>query len=206
LVAMLFTLVAVIVVITRDEAPAKASAKQIAPISDHVVRATDVVRLRRDDVEVVVEKGDTKGLRVKDVELAKSLGLEPGDVITAISGKPMMREADSYDVILKLSLMNATTMYVEVARKDQATLLRWKLDGDLRQARYASPSSSGLFGGNPYTPPSYTPPSTIDPFAAPHPSAPDPLDSLLDTIEQIDVTHVRVPRKTVDAVLANPMA
>ena len=210
LVALVFTLVAVIVVATRDGEPAKASAKSDVVVSDHVVAAADVVRLQRYEFELVVEQGVAKGLHVKDAALAKSLGLEDGDVITAISGKPMTREMDAYDVVLKLSMMSATTMYVEVARKDakQPTLLRWKLDGDLRQARYGTRSS--LFGSTTYPPPpSYNPPtmpSPVDPFATPHPSAPDPLDDLIDTIEKVDDNHVRLPKKVVDAVLANPMA
>jgi len=212
LVALVFTLVAVIVVLTRDSEPAQPSAKGVATVSDHVVRATDVVRLQRNDVELVVEQGVTKGLRVKDPELAKTLGLDEGDVVTAMTGKPVTREFDLYDLILKASLMNATTMYIEVARKDptKPSLLRWKLDGDLREARYGSRQGSNPFSPS-YTPPShlspsYPSPSPIDPFATPRPSTPDALDALLDTIEQVDDTHVRVPSKVIDAVLANPMA
>ena len=198
--AMVFTLIAVIVVLTRDGGQPKAGVNAGKPFADHNVQATDVVRLQRDDVEVVVEQGVTKGLRVKDATLAKSLGLEDGDIITSLSGKPLMREMDASDVIVKLSLMNATTLYAEITRKQKPLLLRWRLDGDLRQARYGSRSS--LFGSNSYTPPSYTPPSLAAPSLTP-PSDPDPL---LDMIEQVDDTHYKVPSKFVDAVLANPMA
>lgn len=196
-VAMVFTLVAVIVVLTRDghEAP-RANADVVAT---HDVKAADVVRLRRDDVELVVEKGATKGLRVKDAALAKSLGLEPDDVITAMSGKPLTRELDTYDVITKLSLMNATTLYVEVSRKDKPLLLRWRLDGDLRQARYSATTSTSLFGAYPPpTPPSY-------PSYAPDPDD-DAMTALLDSIVKVDDSHYKIPRKVVDAVLANPMS
>ena len=200
LVAMVFTLVAVIVVLTRDGHDAPRANADV--VTTHDVKAADVVRLRRDDVELVVEKGTTKGLRIKDAALAKSLGLEPDDVITAMSGKPLTREMDSYDVITKLSLMNATTLYVEVSRKDKPLLLRWRLDGDLRQARYSATTSSSLFGTYPppstYTPPSYPPPSYTDPDPA--------IDSLLDSIEKVDDSHYKIPRKVVDAVLANPMS
>jgi type II secretory pathway component PulC len=207
LIAMVFTLVAVIVVLTRGGGQSTASAKQeLAPLSDHDVSATDVVRLQRKDIELVTDGGVTKGLRVADPVLAKSLGLVDGDVITAISGKPMTREQDSYDAILKLSMMDATTMYVEVTRNGKPTLLRWRVDGDLRQARYGV--RSNLFGSTPpsYPPPSYTPPSAL---TQPMPASPsltaDP-DPLLDTIEKVNDTHYRVPRKTVDAFLANPMS
>jgi type II secretory pathway component PulC len=194
--ALLFTLVAVIVVVTRDGEPAQA-AKVEPHFVDHVAKADDVVRLRS-DVEVVVEQGATKGLRVKDPELAKSLGLVDGDVITALSGKLLTRETDSHEVILKMSLMSATTIYVEITRKGKPVLLRWKLDGDLRQARYASRSNDRN--------------SVIDPFATPtYPTYPMPApvlptpDPLLDTIERVDDTHVRVPTKVLEGVLADPM-
>ena len=193
-VAMVFTLVAVIVVLTRDNAQPTPSAKQEA-LSDRVVRAADVVRLRS-DMDVVVDAGTAKGLRVKDVSLAQSLGLEADDVITAISGKPTVSERDAYDAILKLSLMSVTTLYVDVTRNTKPVVLRWRLDGDLRQARHDSlrPSALGSLGSA-YSPP---PPPSSDP---------DPvLDPLLDTIEKVDDTHYKLPRKTVDAALANPMA
>src|SRR5688500_3886369 len=106
LFAMLFTLVAVIVVLTRGkDAPAKAVVKppEVAPFTDHTVLATNVVRLKRSDVEVVVEAGVTKGLRVKDDLLAKDLGLEPDDIITAISGMAMTRETSADDILMRLS-------------------------------------------------------------------------------------------------------
>jgi type II secretory pathway component PulC len=197
LVALVFTLIAVIVVLTRDGEPTKPSAKSddVPAFSDHEVLATDVVRLQRDDVELVDTPGVTKGLRVIDPAVAKALGLEPGDVITALSGKPMMRKQDAYDVLLKLSLMNATTLYVEVTRKDKPTLLRWRLDGDLRQARYGV-TSGNLFGSKPSLPPSYTPLPSY---------TPDP-DPVFDSIVKVDDTHYKIPSKVLDAVLANPMS
>ena len=195
-VAMVFTLVAVIVVLARDGAQPAPSVKQEA-LSDRVVRAADVVRLRS-DLDVVVAAGTARGLRVKDASLAQSLGLDADDVITAISGKPTVSERDAYDAVLKLSLMSVTTLYVDVLRKDKPVVLRWRLDGDLRQARYDSTrggslGSLGALDGTGSSPPVYTPPS----------SDPDPL---LDTIEKVDDTHYKVPRKTIDAALANPMA
>src|SRR5688500_10735804 len=154
LFAMLFTLVAVIVVLMRGgDAPAKAAVKpppEVAPLSDHTVLAANVVRLKRNDVEIVVEAGVTKGLRVRDDLLAKDLGLEPDDIITTISGMAMTRDSSADDIIMRLSHVSATTLYAEVLRKGKPTLLRWRLDGDLRQARYGSSSTLGSLGT--YTP------------------------------------------------------
>src|SRR5262249_36632557 len=74
--------------------------------------------------------------------------------------------------------------------KGDPILMRWRVDGDLRTARYASrdpsgvpdPLSSGLGG-----------------------TSSDPKDPLVDTIERTDDTHATVPRSTVDAVLADPI-
>jgi type II secretory pathway component PulC len=202
LVALVFTLVAVIVVLVRDGGHEAASATSVtSPLRDHDVRATDAVRLQRRDVELVIEKGTTKGLRVKDAALAQALGLEPDDVITAISGKQMTRELDAYDAILKLSMLSATTMYVEIVRKGQPLLLRWRLDGDLRQARYgaAGGGAIGTLGGGTFSG------GTLSGLTPPPPPPPPPPDPLLDTIEKLDDTHYKLPRATVDALLANPM-
>lgn len=204
-IAMLFAIAAVIVVLRRgDDAPAQPVKPAVAPISDRKVLALDVVKLQR-VVEGVVEGGTSVGVRVKDIELRKSLGLEDGDIITAISGRHVTSDSDVHEVVFNSSMMNATTLYAEIKRKDQTTLMRWLLDGDLRQARrdptgYGSyggvvgglggVGSGGFGGGGLGGLGTYTPPD------------PDPL---LDTIERIDDTHVKIPRATVDALLANPM-
>jgi type II secretory pathway component PulC len=188
-VAMVFAIVAVVVVLRRgdgiatEEKPRKTA---VAPVSDIEVRATDVVKIERSNVEVVIESGETKGLRIKDAELEKLLGLEAGDVLTALSGRPLVRDLDFHDAVFNTSMMNATTLYLEVNRGGTPTLVRWKLDGDLRQARYGV-NGSLLNSYGSYTP---TPP------------APDPL---LDTIERVDNTHVTIPQKTIDQLLADPM-
>jgi S1-C subfamily serine protease len=187
-VAMLFTLVAVIVVVTRDGSNTT-SAADSAVVRDRVVKAIDVVRLRN-EVEVVVAAGTAKGVRVKDAALAQALGLADGDVITSLSGKPTVTERDVTDVIMKTSMMRATALYADVERAERPLLLRWKLDGDLRQARYDAPSS-GL--------------ASLPAYAT-TPATPDvDLEPLLATIEKIDDTHYTVPRATVDALLANPL-
>lgn len=192
-VALVLTAVAVVVVVVRDPEPPPppvVTKEPVAPVIDRDVRATDVARLQRNELEVVVESGVAKGLRVKDPALAQALGLEDGDVITSISGRTLTREGDSLGLISRLSMLEATVLYVEVARKDQPALVRWRLDGDLRQARYGTPSS-GLGSLGTYTP-SYTPP-------------PDDPDPLFDTIEKLDDMHYKLPRKTAAALLADPM-
>src|SRR5262245_11996228 len=90
-VAMVFAIAGAVVVMKRgDEAapakPAEPPKPALAPISDRKVLAVDVVKLQR-NVKDVVKNGTTIGMRVTDTELAKALGLEPDDVITALSGR-----------------------------------------------------------------------------------------------------------------------
>jgi general secretion pathway protein C len=65
--------------------------------------------------------------------------------------------------------------------------VRWKLDGELREARTSS-----------------LPP--LPPGTSSLPSGPDFPDTLLDTIQRVDDTTVKLPKKTVDEILGNPMA
>src|SRR5687767_10929725 len=83
IVALLTSLVAVFVVMRRSDQPVAATpATAGAVVIDHAPLAADVTKLKRD----VVEKfGD--GVRLKDETLRTALGLEPGDVITAINGR-----------------------------------------------------------------------------------------------------------------------
>lgn len=202
LVALVFTGVAVVVVLTRGNASDAANEKPAAiQLTDRDVHVADVVRLRRDVVELVMANGTAKGVKIRDAALAQALGLEPDDVITSISGIAMTRELAAYDAVFKLGLMNPTAIYVEVARKDKPMLVRWRLDGDVSKARSAAAGSAswssatlGTLGGGG---------TGIGGLGTYTPLAPDP-DPLLDTIEKIDDTHVKLPRATADALLADP--
>jgi S1-C subfamily serine protease len=186
-IAVVFALAAVIVVLLRGDRSAPAS-NGSALVVDRDVHAPDVVRLRGSAVERVLENGVATGVRVTDSMLAPALGLETGDVITSISGKPMADARDTYSAVLRLGLMDAKTLYVELLRDGKPVLLRWHLDGGLNDARHAALGS-------------YTPSSVLSPSPVSPPSAVDPL---LDTIEKIDDTHYRLPRATADALLADP--
>lgn len=184
-IAVVITLIAVIVVMTRDDAPTPTA--KLPSLIDHRAQATDVMKLR-DNVEVVVEAGRMKGVRVTDAALAKALGLVDGDVVTALSGRVLSDTSDVRDAMF--ASRRATTVYAEITRGGASTLLRWQLDGDMRNPANDTLGALGTAstGG-------------ILPSAPPVPD-----DPLLDTIVKIDETHYQVPRATVDAWLANPMA
>ncbi|MDX2088797.1 MAG: hypothetical protein SFX73_13150 [Kofleriaceae bacterium] len=138
LVAVVTVGMAVVVVATRD-APAAAQTEpprsSTVPRDDeqHTVRAIDVVRLDRDNTEAV--RG---GIKVTDHALRGALVLEAGDVITSISGRSIERQFDVFDALAGASMMNATTLYIELERGGARKLVRWRLDGDLRAARKAA--------------------------------------------------------------------
>ncbi|HTL35522.1 MAG TPA: hypothetical protein VL326_20480 [Kofleriaceae bacterium] len=193
-VAMIVALVAAIHVMRADKPAPPSVADEpdkpaVAPVIDKTVLATDVTRLQRKTVDPFVDNGQAIGVKVNDAELARALGLEPDDVITSLSGRPVTRDMDVYDVIFNVSMMSGTTMYVEILRAGTPTLIRWKLDGDLRQARYTNSGSTlnGMVGT--YTPPPLPPP-----------------DPMLDTITKIDDMHFKLPRKTAEYIFSNPVA
>ena len=124
--------------------------------------------------------------------LRKRLGLQDNDLITAISGRPVVREFDVDDAILGVAQLGATAMYVEILRDGHPQLLHWSIDGDLNSARRAARAAL----------PSRTLPATrFDPFAMRSGVAPDPL---LDTIARIDDTHAEMPRATLQRLLDDP--
>lgn len=181
-VALLTSVIAVIVVMRRDRAPAPAQASAPTTI-EHAPLASDVVKLKRDVVEKVTDdRGNVIGVKLEDETLRAALGLEPGDVITALNGRTIKREFDIYDAVLGTSMMDASIVYVEITRAEQPRLVRWKLDGDLRTARHDSKTT--LYG-------------TTNPFVKPR-------DPLIETITKIDNLHFEVPRATVERFAANP--
>ena len=205
IVAVLMSLLAVIVVSTRGGAAGAAEggasagaaregegAAVVPPPGGKRVAATDVLRLRRDVVVVVRDAGKSLGVRVTDEELRQALDLGPDDVITAISGRPIEREYDLFDVMLAVKRLRAQALYVELLREGKPLLVRWQLDGDLQTARAPDPpdprgSGTGTsLGPNPFMP-----------------VTPDPL---VDTIKKLDDLSYEVPRATIERVFASPSA
>ena len=202
---MVVAIAAAVVVVRRGDhdkpapkEPEKPVPAALAPLIDKQVLATDVVKLEHRATDPVVENGQAVGVRIKDEALARQLGLEPDDTLTSLSGRSLARDMDVYDAIFNVAMMEGTTMYVEIKRGTQTTLIRWRIDGDLRKARYAAMGSSST-GGLSFNPGSYS-------ITPPPPPPPDPADPFLDAIEKVDDTHVKMPRKTAQHIFDNPMA
>jgi S1-C subfamily serine protease len=206
LVALVVSVVAAVVVIGRNHDDAASG----TTVEERKVKATDVVKLTHDTVELDSEGGVTRGARVKDTALATALGVGPKDVITAISGRAITRDYDLHDIFFNTSLMRATTLYVELERDHEPLLVRWKIDGDLRAARrgaydWASPTtggtgSLGTYGG------AIGSLNAAPPPPPPPPPDPDPDDLDLDSnITKLDDTHYEIAKALIDKVQANPM-
>jgi S1-C subfamily serine protease len=185
-VAVLVVVIAVIVVATRGSSgTAVAGGSARAPIVADgpeiiVVDARDVVRMDRGTVEPVTDPSGVVGVRINDPELLATLRLESTDVITAISGKAVRRQFDVNDALAGAGLANATTLYVELVRGGAPVLVKWELEGDLREAR------TGVSGRMSRLPPT--------------PLAPDPLS---DTIKRITDFEFELPRTTMMQISTN---
>ena len=183
--AVVLAVVAVIVVARRGGgSESVAAAATAAHVESRRVAAIDVVELESSAVEPVSESGSVIGVRVTDPSVRNLLGLGAADVITAISGRAVRRQFDVYDVLVGTGMMNATALFVELRHDGQPVLVRWELDGDLREARRARTRPSGGLRT--------TPPIRL---------ARDPL---LDTIKGVDDHHVSVPRATLEQIAADP--
>lgn len=166
------------VVASRGErARPAAVASAAATVITQKVKATSVVRLKH-DAEVVRDHG-VAGLRVQDARLRRDLGLERDDRITAISGRTIQTDFDVYDVLLGASMMAATVLYVDLVHDGAPVLVRWELDSDLRAARYADTDLAIADVGH-------------------------GRDAFADAVITIDATSYKIPRATVDAILADP--
>lgn len=191
-VALLTSMIAVIVVMRRQGSASEVvAAPSATSVIERTVGASEVMKLKRDVVEKVLDdNAHVVGVRIKDEALRTSLGFEPSDVISAINGRALKREFDVYDAVLGMSMMDASIVYVEIVRDKQPALVRWKLDGDLRAARRDPVARRPT-------------PSPSTPFTNPFTASADPL---VDSIRRIDALHYEVPRSTFDRLLANPDA
>lgn len=191
--AVLCALAAVIVVLVRDgDSAAGEDVAATISVIDQRVSAADLAKLAG-AAEAVTDDGAATGVRVTDHDLAKAAGLETGDVITALSGRPVTARAELTNSMRTLSRARAATLYIEIVRAGEPVLLRWQIDGDLREAMRSSTTSLDRIVGST---------SALGGMGL---AAPPPADPLTDTVTRVDDTHFRVPRTTVDAWLADPM-
>ena len=184
-VALVLAGIATIVVITRSSGGAAVAEAPRITVDDRDVPYDTLHAL--DQYDAFVEAGNgIKGVRVKDGALATKLGLQGGDAITGLNGRPTLDTSAARRAAIRVVLdEHLDTVYVELARGDHNTIARWHVTD--RPAKTAQTPS-------PYTP---------TPFTPPPPDSPDPL---VDAITQIDDTHVEITSSGRDQVLANPLS
>lgn len=179
-VAVVVVGIAIVVVATRGgsapspaaTAPVRADGPEIV-----VVDARDVVRMDRGTVEPVTDRGGIVGVRINDPDLLATLRLESTDVITAISGKAVRRQFDVNDALAGASLANASTLYIELVRGGAPMLVKWELEGDLREARTG-----------------HIPRLPTNPFVS---------DPLSDTIKRLSELEMELPASTMLQIATN---
>lgn len=146
------------------------------------LRATTGV-LRADDHGAVV------------VDDGTALGLERGDVVRAIGGRPT-RDPGRGLVLLRRQAADAEALYFDIDRGGHPLIVRTAIDGDRAAVTIDDSPPAGLLD------PAPTP-------GAPAPTAPAPADpalaAVLAGITRVDDTHVVITRAAVDDVLANPL-
>ena len=128
IVALVISVIAVFVVANRGGDTKLAPVATPSESDAQTVPAVEVVKLVADAVAVARDAGKVVGVKVIDDKLRKKLGLEPGDVITAVSGRPVKRELDVYESIVGLSMIDTKELFVEIVRNKQARLVRWRLE------------------------------------------------------------------------------
>jgi S1-C subfamily serine protease len=135
-VALVVAIVAAIVVIARS---GSASAPVPIGIDDREIAAADLMRLREWHAVDPAGEGNGKGVKVRNAELARVLGLAPADVITSISGRRLARDFDVYVAISSATASDATTVYAELAG---GKLVRWHLGSSTRDPDAPDPLAS----------------------------------------------------------------
>jgi hypothetical protein len=186
--AVILAAVAVAKVSTREpHAAVAAPLLGVAP-QDRTVAAKDVVKLQLPEYATI----DHDGMRVIDVDLAQRLGVSPGELITAISGRQLHRDVDLHEIMTSASLLRANILYVELERDEVQALVRWQLDNSLVAARDTFFGGSG--GGV------ITPAAPIIPVA---PKPGDPGELVVAGITRVDTTHITITRAAADALFAN---
>jgi S1-C subfamily serine protease len=114
---------ALIVVATRPHATASA-------LESYAVSADDVTAIERDPGTQFTPQG----ARVGDAGLATRLHLQPGDVIVALSGRPLRDRIDVHRVIA----LDGKEMLAELARGSATVFERWQISGDLHTSSVGS--------------------------------------------------------------------
>ncbi|HEY6173651.1 MAG TPA: hypothetical protein VIX73_04370 [Kofleriaceae bacterium] len=139
------------------------------------VSASDLIKLKPGAIAQA-----EAGIQVTDAALRSTLGLLPGDTLTAISGRSVAKAHELYGVLRELAVLRPRSLFIDLIRDREPVLERWELDGDLDIERRAD-------------------------LAASAPPGPGPRDDpRIASVRQLNPTTFAVPRATVEAWTADP--
>ncbi|HEY4180006.1 MAG TPA: hypothetical protein VGM90_24355 [Kofleriaceae bacterium] len=191
---------AIVVTVVRSHARTERSRHPRAEKVDTagvIVRATDVLRL-----DGAVDASGA-GVHVNDRALAAALRLRDSDIITAISGRIVRGAADVTSAISSMFMLDPSAVYVDVVRDGQPLLLKWQVDGNMRDAladlhRDLGRKTVRKFGS--VSPQSSAPGTLFDPFASAH----APVDRIVATVTPIAGDHFALPIATFRILFDDP--
>jgi hypothetical protein len=197
-ISMGFATAALVVAVGSIVVVAKRETRQVVELpvvmttvpQDREIATKDLLLLQRSEHATV----DHDGVRVIDAALSQRLGLPPGEVITAISGRAIHRDFDLHEVLMDASLAHANMLYVELERDELQALVRWRLDHSLSESSDAIISNVRA---------NHTPPKPIGPVAPIAPAPDDPIAPVIAGITKLDDHHFTITRAAVEALYAN---
>ena len=163
-IALVTTAVAVIVTWRTDRSAALSTLRHVS--------ASDLVKLKPGAIAQA-----EAGIQVSDAALRRTLGLSPGDTLTAISGRSVARIHELYGVLRDLAVLRPRTLFVDLLRDREPVLERWELAGDLDNALRVDLAASASPSGDPR----------------------------IASVKQVNPTTFAVPRATVEAWTADPV-
>jgi S1-C subfamily serine protease len=197
LTALVLASVAFVVVLNRSDPPAPPAAVRaavpavVAPpaFEERSVASSDLLRLQTFDATEVAAAGGQKGLRIRDPELSRALGLHPDDILVAFGGQRIETQMSLQTALGLAAWGKNEALYVRLAR---GTLVQWTVPGGMQPPNVS-------WGTTLPSPQPSTQPSKL-----PVPSGTPSIDSaLLATFREVDDTHVEVPRATVEAIYSD---
>ncbi|HEY0195002.1 MAG TPA: hypothetical protein VGC42_28005 [Kofleriaceae bacterium] len=97
-----------------------------APLIGRTMHVRELARLSAETVEPA-----EGGVHIQPT-VAAALGLAPGDVLIAISGRATARPGDVTGALRDLAALHPTQWFVELAREGAHVVERWDLDGEYR--------------------------------------------------------------------------
>jgi hypothetical protein len=158
---------------------------------DREIATKDLLLMQRPEHATI----DHDGVRVIDAALSQRLGLPPGELLTAISGRQIHRDFDLHEVLIDASLAHANMLYVELERDELHALVRWRLDRSLSESSDAILSNVRASLNLPTKP--------LGTGVPVDPAPDDPIAPVVAGITKLDDHHFTITRAAIEVMYAN---